>query len=294
MNPSFANLELDDGEHENDTEEDDGGGGCQGHHAIERCQTDVVINIEDDRFEVDAAGGAGRNDAGRVNDGDNRGICFERPNDGGDQNIEDHRRNQRDSDARERPHPIRAVDLRCLVILFVDSLNTGKENNDFKGESIPNAVNQNDRHRRPIGGSGGDPRNRIAAKPSDDLIGKTETCRILNRCGVTAEHESEDKADRDRIRDIWQEENRLVKSLERFDRIEGDRDHQAKQDCDGYRNENNDPGVAHCLQKVRMTDDGRVVAKECIVVKFTGLDIVSGVKRDHERVEDRVKSEDRE
>ena len=132
MDPLLGNLELDCGENQDDDEEQNRGSG-----AVLDVALDLVIDVVNDRVEVVGSAAIG---GGFAEQADDRGVFLERPDEARDHDVEDLRGKERDGDVHHRLEAARGIDFRGIVILLVDVLETGEENQNLIRQRMPNDI----------------------------------------------------------------------------------------------------------------------------------------------------------
>ena len=185
---------------------------------------EVIVDIVDDGVHVVGAGHRAR----IVEQADDGGVFLEGADEGSDDDIEDLGRHQRNGHAPERLGLAGAVDLGGVVVLGIDALETGEEDEDLERDRRPDDVDAKRNHGRPSLRAG-DPHDIAVEEIVDDAVG--------------IEHDGEDHADGDGVCDIGEEEDGLEELLEPLQRIEADGDEKGDEGRKRDGDQDDDEGV---------------------------------------------------
>ena len=139
----LADIQINHRNDENDAEQDE---------RRRRCATlvmsgDGVVNEADHR--VKSSGRTGRTHI-VTEDTDNARIFLEAADKAGNYDVGKHGRKERNGNLRKDAYARRAVDLRRIVILLVDALQTAEKDQNLKGQSVPDDIHHLNRDVRPI------------------------------------------------------------------------------------------------------------------------------------------------
>ena len=148
MYPFRGNLSLNHREEHDDDEEQDRGRGSP-----RRSLGNIVVDVVRDRVHVVTAGGSSL----PVEQGDDRRVLFKRTDQRSDHDVNDLRGKKRNGNAEEGFASGSAVDLRGLIVLLIDSLQTGKEDQNLIRQCVPDNVNAQSEHTVETAGAHVDP-----------------------------------------------------------------------------------------------------------------------------------------
>ena len=169
MNALFADLQVNQGNHQDNAKENQCGG----------AGTALIIGaervIDKAHHGIEAAGVIGRAHGFAENTND-AGIFLESADEAGNDHIGQHGRKQRHRDAGENPLPGGAVHLGGVIILLIDALQSAQQYQDLEGQGIPYDINDHDRHIGRIGGAVIDPVDMGSPKEFNYVI--DDACRF--------------------------------------------------------------------------------------------------------------------
>ena len=185
-------------------------------------------------------------------DTDDAGVFLEATDKARDNDVSQHGGQQRNGDSGQNSEFGSAVDLSGIVVLLVDALQTAQQNQDLKGQRIPNDINDHYYHVCSVGGAGVDPVNGLSTEELNNVVdnapGIGNGAALLQANDI--KHGGEDHADGDRIGHIGQKENGLQGLLQGLDGVQRHSNQQRQNGGDGNGGDTQQCCVFQTLQEI--------------------------------------------
>lgn len=252
----FADLQVQQRDHEDDGEQDQRRG-ARPPLVVGRQR---IVDEADHRVEP---AGRIRRPHRLAEDADDAGVFLEAVDKAGDDDVGDHRREQRHGDAREDAPARGAVHARRVIILPVHALQPAQQDQDLERQRVPHDVDDHDGDVGRIAGAVVDPVDRLAAEKLDDVVddacGDDDLVLRAVKAAHDVEHGGEHHADGDGVGHVGQEEDGLQRALQPLDGVEEHRDEQRQQRGDQHRRHAKHDRIAQAVQKALVLHDAHEV-----------------------------------
>lgn len=169
----------------------------------------------------------------------------------GDYEVEEHRRDEGNSDLREHSEAAGAVNPCRIIIVGVDRGDSACEYEYLEGENDPHRVEAKHEHFCPI--RAGDKVDGLHTEKTKHRVNKS--CRMVGFLEKKHKYETY----RQRIGNVGQEENRLEKIAELLYAGKTKGNKQGKKSRYGNCYDNQNKGILHCLNKEGVVQHVKVV-----------------------------------